>query len=254
LQKQTGEKMARIKKDRPLTQDKRFTSELDLLRTAVWLDRVQQASDCKTPYAVAMCIEGHADNKKKWQRYLKGEGVPNQATLDLVDDKLPDTSIVFLRGPANLPLWSVLESHDADELKMIASQSNDVDGRIAQFKLDLQQGNVCICPPRMNNDCSHDNDGNETDEYVKYTTDIQTELGQLMPSPHVEQIMLRYFAPIRQQLDIEYEAENYEFAMSGKYTEEEVAAQIKTADDEYHYALLHIPAAVRKSAPARLAP
>lgn len=87
---------------------------LKQLRINTWLDACFQVSGCKT----LACVHeksGLDVESNVWTRYKNGylgkEYEPSPMTVNRVDQSLPGTGVVFLVGPAGLPLWDVLEGN-----------------------------------------------------------------------------------------------------------------------------------------------
>jgi hypothetical protein len=116
---------------------RRLTSDLDLIRTGVWYSHLCKLGQFNSSHAIAMSIEGHVDNKRKWRRYEKGDGIPNQNSLHLAEAIYPGSAEIFMCGPAQTKLWVALHTQDVNELKIIAYASKKIDGVIAHLKLDM---------------------------------------------------------------------------------------------------------------------
>lgn len=87
---------------------------LKQIRINTWLDACFQVSGCKT----LACLHeksGLDVESNVWTRYKNGylgkEYEPSPMTVNRVDQSLPGTGVVFLVGPACLPLWDVLEGN-----------------------------------------------------------------------------------------------------------------------------------------------
>lgn len=87
---------------------------LKQIRINTWLDACFQVSGCKT----LACLHeksGLDVESNVWTRYKNGylgkEYEPSPMTVNRVDQSLPGTGVVFLVGPAGLPLWDVLEGN-----------------------------------------------------------------------------------------------------------------------------------------------
>ena len=89
-------------------------ASLKQIRINTWLDACFQVSGCKT----LACLHektGVLGDVNEWSRYKSGykgqEYSPSATTAKLIDQSLPSTAVVFLVGPAGLPLWDVLEGN-----------------------------------------------------------------------------------------------------------------------------------------------
>ena len=95
---------------------------LKQLRINTWLDACFQVAGCDNP-ACLHKKSGLDVEPNVWSRYRIGykgqEYAPSETTVKLVDQSLPGTGVVFLVGPAGLPLWDVLEGNPSVCQKVI---------------------------------------------------------------------------------------------------------------------------------------
>ncbi len=138
--------MPRERKITDPSKDRRGTSELDLIRATVWYEYIRRMGGLSTAYSVANSIDGNPDNKTKWKRYASGSGVPNQQTLEDAEARFPGSFDVFMCGPDRTKLWVALGSTEPEVLALICKPSDKTDGQIEQFKLDLIEGRIKMCP------------------------------------------------------------------------------------------------------------
>lgn len=127
----------RLEKDKI---DKRLIYPIDELRVKFWLSQVKQASGYKTEYALAKAFGG---TQAKWKNYVNG-GQPNELVLDEVAEKISDSKNWYICGPNGLKLWSSLSSEATIiELGLISEFSQNVDGKIAKFRIDSINREIC---------------------------------------------------------------------------------------------------------------
>lgn len=113
--------------------DRRRNSPIDEVRAKFWHSAVKLRSGCSTNYALATIF---GDDKKKWENYERG-GQPNEITLNIVEEKWPNTKSLFTEGPQESKLWLSLIIEDLKLLRLIKNNSSQIDGLIADFRLRI---------------------------------------------------------------------------------------------------------------------
>lgn len=126
--------------------DQRLRTRLHVLRAKVWIDRVITVSGLRTPYQLDKQFGG---GQRKWKAYQGGQ-MPNEMTIQVVEDAYPSTRDWLERGPNGLALWPALGHSDIDVINAIANQSLRVDGQIASLRLDAARNLIEVeYPPPM---------------------------------------------------------------------------------------------------------
>lgn len=126
--------------------DQRLRTRLHVLRAKVWIDRVITVSGLRTPYQLDKQFGG---GQRKWKAYQGGQ-MPNEMTIQVVEDAYPGTRDWLERGPNGLALWPALGHSDIDVINAIANQSLRVDGQIASLRLDAARDLIKVeYPPPM---------------------------------------------------------------------------------------------------------
>lgn len=126
--------------------DQRLRTRLHELRAKVWIDRVITVSGLRTPYQLDKQFGG---GQRKWKAYQGGQ-MPNEMTIQVVEDAYPGTRDWLERGPKGLALWPALGHSDIDVINAIANHSSRVDGQIASLRLEAARDLIKVeYPPPM---------------------------------------------------------------------------------------------------------
>ncbi|CUI02840.1 hypothetical protein BN2497_11611 [Janthinobacterium sp. CG23_2] len=130
------------------SKDQRIRTRLHALRAKAWIDRVITVSGLHTAYQLDKQFGG---GQRKWKAYQSGK-MPNEMTIQVVEDAYPSTRDWLERGPNGLALWPALGHSDIDVINAIANQSSSVDGQIAKLRLDAARDLIEVeYPPPMRN-------------------------------------------------------------------------------------------------------
>lgn len=112
--------------------DKRYVYPIDQLRAKYWLSQLI-SQGYNSEYHLAQIYGG---TQHKWKNYAKG-GQPNDDVLDQIDRRYEGSRSWYTSGPQGLKLWPALAPEISEEvLSIIAQASSNVDGKIAEFRLD----------------------------------------------------------------------------------------------------------------------
>lgn len=83
-------------------------SPLEPMRAKAWMAGVMSASGATSAYQVAKLF--NAGLAKRFEKYARGTVSPTITTLNLVEQKFPNTRRVYDEGPANrVPLWKAMD-------------------------------------------------------------------------------------------------------------------------------------------------
>jgi hypothetical protein len=213
--------------------DQRLRTRLHELRAKAWIGQVMTVSMLDTPYKLDQKFGG---GQRKWKAYQAGQ-MPNERTVQAVEDAHPGTRDWIERGPDDLALWPALGHRDIDVLNAIANQSSRIDGHIARLRLDAARDLIEVFyPPPMKLDVEgsfqpdlrwppvwfneSDMDG---DAYVIGLQALRLELQQMniLPSALCDEVanyMYSLLQPYRLNAYRKKFEEFYDFVMDTRFT------------------------------------
>jgi hypothetical protein len=132
-------------------QDQRLRTRLQEIRAKTWIAHVMAVSGLNNPYQLDQCFDG---GQGKWKRYQNGK-MPNERTVETVEQANPGTRDWLERGPNGLALWPALGHWDIEVVQAIANRSSKIDGDFAQLRLDAAMNLIEVefpLPPKFDAD------------------------------------------------------------------------------------------------------